>query len=54
MGLLITACGVPVYLVTIRWRDKPVWFQNMLCKLLHLFTLHLPPLSHLSTLAFTR
>lgn len=30
MGLLITACGVPVYLVCIRWRDKPSWFQNTL------------------------
>jgi len=33
MGLLITACGVPVYLVTIRWRDKPLWFQNLLYSL---------------------
>lgn len=48
MGLLITACGVPVYLVTIRWRDKPLWFQNLLCKL-H----HLPPVTLAFTPAFT-
>ena len=34
MGLLITAFGVPVYMLCIRWRDKPVWFQQALCKTL--------------------
>jgi len=33
MGLLITAAGVPVYLVCIRWRDKPRWFQQGLYNL---------------------
>jgi len=33
MGLLITAFGVPVYMLCIRWRDKPVWFQQALYNL---------------------
>jgi len=28
MGLLITACGVPVYAVCIGWKNKPKWFQQ--------------------------
>ena len=31
MGLLITACGVPVYILCVWWRNKPQWFRNMLC-----------------------
>jgi len=33
MGLLITACGVPVYLLCISWRDKPTWLVTCLHKL---------------------
>ena len=33
MGLLITACGVPVYLLCIRWKDKPSWVLRSLHKL---------------------
>lgn len=33
MGLLITACGVPVYMVCIRWKNKPKWFQQTLYSL---------------------
>jgi len=33
MGLLITACGVPVYLLCIRWKDKPTWFISCLHRL---------------------
>ena len=33
MGLLITACGVPVYLVCIRWKDNPIWFISCLHRL---------------------
>lgn len=36
MGLLITACGVPVYMVCIRWRDKPAGFTRAL----HTLALH--------------
>eukprot|EP00092_Neocalanus_flemingeri_P034195 GFUD01037191.1.p1 GENE.GFUD01037191.1~~GFUD01037191.1.p1 ORF type:complete len:475 (+),score=140.40 GFUD01037191.1:241-1665(+) len=30
MGLLITACGVPVYLLCISWKDKPTWLVSSL------------------------
>jgi hypothetical protein len=30
MGLLITASGIPVYLVCIYWRNKPHWFNTYL------------------------
>jgi len=33
MGLLITACGVPVYLICIRWKNKPSWFVSCLHRL---------------------
>jgi len=33
MGLLITACGVPVYILCVWWRNKPQWFKNMLYSL---------------------
>jgi len=33
MGLLITACGVPVYLLCIRWKDKPSWLLMSLHRL---------------------
>jgi len=33
MGLIITALGVPVYVVCIRWRNKPRWFQQGLYSL---------------------
>merc|ERR1711909_220576 len=30
MGLLITACGVPVYMLCVWWKKKPQWFKNLL------------------------
>merc|ERR1711974_42414 len=33
MGLLITACGVPVYMACIRWETSPCGF-NKLCTIL--------------------
>lgn len=32
MGCLITISGVPVYLVCIAWKNKPLWFQNAINK----------------------
>ena len=33
MGLLITGCGVPVYLLCIRWKNKPSWLVSCLHRL---------------------
>ncbi|XP_074604360.1 large neutral amino acids transporter small subunit 2 isoform X2 [Brevipalpus obovatus] len=30
LGALIIATGVPVYLVFISWKNKPIWFQKMI------------------------
>ena len=48
MGLLITAFGVPVYMLCIRWRDKPVWFQQALCKTLFAGCFNFSTWHHLS------
>ena len=32
MGLLITASGIPVYFVSVKWRNKPEWFRRLLGK----------------------
>ena len=33
MGLLITGSGIPVYLLCVKWKNKPEWFKNVLGEL---------------------
>lgn len=32
MGILITASGIPVYLVGVYWKKKPEWFKQIVGK----------------------
>lgn len=36
MGCLITVSGIPVYLICIAWKNKPIWFQNLVTNFTHL------------------
>ena len=34
MGVIITLSGVPAFGLGVVWKNKPLWFRNMLCKYL--------------------
>lgn len=34
MGVIITLSGVPAFWLGVVWKNKPLWFRNMLCKYL--------------------